>query len=78
MAGPPRFGLVSVAKHRKQELVAIYKICAGTDGTIASVQPISEIPGAEHAISTALRQWQLQPQPQGICTLSRFVFSIGR
>jgi hypothetical protein len=63
--------------HRGQELVTIYKICAGTDGRIMRVTPVVAIAGADHAIATTLAQWQLRSQqPEPICSLLRFYFSV--
>jgi hypothetical protein len=62
--------------HRRQDLVAIYKICAGTDGRILRVVGVEAIAGAEHAMATTLAQWELRPQAEGICSVLRFNFTV--
>ncbi|MDB4966928.1 MAG: hypothetical protein JWN44_2617 [Myxococcales bacterium] len=65
--------------HVGEQLVALYKVCAAPDGTMATVSIMEGIPGADAAIVDTLRHWRVRPQAGlGICTLSRFVFSISK
>ena len=66
----------AVKRRARGELVGVYKICAATNGKVTTVAPLQSIPGADEAIMTTLRTWQITPQPMPICTSTRFVFAV--
>jgi hypothetical protein len=64
--------------HVNQDFVFLGKVCAAADGPVVSVSVLESIPGADEAIVGALRQWRIRQQPtgQGLCTLTKFEFSL--
>jgi hypothetical protein len=53
------------------------KVCVGVDGIVNQVSIHGSIKGADDWIIGAVRNWELRPQAQPICSLIRFVFSVG-
>src|SRR5262249_48793363 len=64
------------SKHANEDVVGMYKVCAGTDGAIQRAQVVVSIPGADGTILDTIRKWRLKPQPLPICAMQRFVFSV--
>jgi hypothetical protein len=68
--------LVKIA-HRGETLVWTGKVCVGVDGIVNQVSILGSIKGADDWIIGAVQNWELRPQARPICTLIRFVFSVG-
>ena len=62
----------------RAELTWMGKVCVDGDGVVDQVSIVSGIPGADDAITGALRGWRLKPQAQPICTMVRFAFALAR
>lgn len=61
---------------RMRSHALLFRICADRDGKVIDVTPVSAGTPTELADVTAvLRTWTFQPQPQPVCSVSRFMFA---
>jgi hypothetical protein len=74
----PRLPDVVKIQRMGLETVGMYKICVGTDGAVASVATVLSVKGADDAVIKQLKEWKFKPQPIGICSMNRFVWTIHR
>lgn len=64
------------AQHAGGVVTGSYKVCIGSEGTIASVEVRQGIEGADAAIIATLKTWRYKPQPIPICFIQLFEFHI--
>ena len=68
---------VKVRYAKAGEATGTYKICVDVDGDVVSVEPIQSIADGDATVISTLRSWKFKPLPIGLCSISRFVFTIG-
>jgi hypothetical protein len=56
---------------------AVYKLCAGKDGTVTAVNSVVGLPGADNLVIEELRKWRFQSLSFPACTFEFFLIADG-
>ena len=73
----PKLPKSFLEKQGPSTVQGVYKVCVGTDGAVAEVQPTTPIPGADEAvIEQIMSTWRFKPTNFKFCYRHAFTFAI--